>query len=192
MNYTIKAIETRYGGVNFRSRLEAKWAAMFDLLGWEWTYEPTDFNGWIPDFAIHGKRLVYVEVKPVVEFPQDVADEIDASGCTDEALIVGLGFPLKGEFIYKEAFGWLRQLAYNWDSDTGFERDSWAWDQAVFGRWKSGGGRIGFCHSIMSFHDRIIGGYDGGSFGALGFDISEATALWREAGNRTRWTPARF
>jgi len=30
--YTIPAIPTRYNGVNFRSRLEAKWAAFFDLL----------------------------------------------------------------------------------------------------------------------------------------------------------------
>ncbi|MEA2669684.1 MAG: hypothetical protein QOJ33_2618, partial [Chloroflexota bacterium] len=30
------AIPTTYDGVNFRSRLEAKWAAFFDLLGWRW------------------------------------------------------------------------------------------------------------------------------------------------------------
>lgn len=63
--YTIPAIPTRYNGVNFRSRLEAKWAAFFDLLGWRWDYEPVDFPGWIPDFVIYGKRNpVYVEVKP--------------------------------------------------------------------------------------------------------------------------------
>ena len=34
MNYTIKAIPTTYAGVRFRSRLEARWAAFFDLCGW--------------------------------------------------------------------------------------------------------------------------------------------------------------
>ena len=59
------AIPTTYNGVNFRSRLEAKYAAMFDQLEWKWEYEPVDMNGWIPDFVIKGIRPIYVEVKPV-------------------------------------------------------------------------------------------------------------------------------
>lgn len=62
----IRAIPTTYAGVNFRSRLEARWAAMFDLLGLRWDYEPPiDFAGWIPDFMITCRlRPVYVEIKP--------------------------------------------------------------------------------------------------------------------------------
>lgn len=66
MDYTIKAIPTTYKGIEFRSRLEAKWAAFFDLCGWRWEYEPCEFDGWIPDFQLllpHGKP--FVEVKPV-------------------------------------------------------------------------------------------------------------------------------
>jgi hypothetical protein len=48
----IANIPTIYKGVQFRSRLEAKWAAFFDLLGWRWHYEPLDLDGWIPDFLI--------------------------------------------------------------------------------------------------------------------------------------------
>jgi hypothetical protein len=48
----IANIPTTYNGVQFRSRLEAKWAAFFDLLGWRWHYEPLDLDGWIPDFLI--------------------------------------------------------------------------------------------------------------------------------------------
>lgn len=36
----IKAIETRYAGCRFRSRLEARWAVFFDALGIRWEYEP--------------------------------------------------------------------------------------------------------------------------------------------------------
>lgn len=61
---TIKAIPTRYANHLFRSRLEARWAAMFDLLGWTWTYEPIDCNGYIPDFVIEGRKPLLVEVKP--------------------------------------------------------------------------------------------------------------------------------
>lgn len=49
---TINAIPTQYGGINFRSRLEAKWACFFDALGWTWDYEPLDLAGYIPDFLI--------------------------------------------------------------------------------------------------------------------------------------------
>jgi hypothetical protein len=62
----IRAIPTLYKNVQFRSRLEARWAAFFDLLGWKWDYEPIDLQGWAPDFLIKLPIAdVYVEVKPV-------------------------------------------------------------------------------------------------------------------------------
>lgn len=65
MKYDIKAIPTTYAGVNFRSRLEARWAAFFDLCGWKWDYEPFDLDGWAPDFMLKGKIKALVEVKPI-------------------------------------------------------------------------------------------------------------------------------
>lgn len=41
---TIKAIETQYKGYRFRSRLEARWAVFFDVLGIQWEYEPEGFD----------------------------------------------------------------------------------------------------------------------------------------------------
>jgi hypothetical protein len=35
----ISAIETRYAGCRFRSRLEARWAVFFDAMGIKWEYE---------------------------------------------------------------------------------------------------------------------------------------------------------
>lgn len=51
-NYKFTAIRTKYNNTWFRSRLEARWAAVFDTLGWRWNYEPFDLNGWIPDFQL--------------------------------------------------------------------------------------------------------------------------------------------
>ena len=65
MIYYIKAIPTTYNHVQFRSRLEARWAAFFDLCGWEWDYEPFDLDGWAPDFMLKGKTMALVEVKPI-------------------------------------------------------------------------------------------------------------------------------
>jgi hypothetical protein len=59
------AIPTRYNGVKFRSRLEARWAAFFEQCGWPWEYEPFDLEGWIPDFLIKGASPCLVEVKPI-------------------------------------------------------------------------------------------------------------------------------
>ncbi len=60
----IKSHKTTYGGTMFRSRLEATWAAFFDIEGLPWAYEPVDLDGWVPDFVLWLDRPVYVEVKP--------------------------------------------------------------------------------------------------------------------------------
>jgi hypothetical protein len=52
MNYTV-AHPTKYKHTLFRSRLEARRAAFFDLISWEWEYEPVDFEGCTPDFRVH-------------------------------------------------------------------------------------------------------------------------------------------
>lgn len=62
----MNAIPTKYAGVQFRSRLEARWAAFFDLCGWKWDYEPIDLEGYIPDFIVAFERPLLVEVKPLL------------------------------------------------------------------------------------------------------------------------------
>ena len=52
-----RAIETRYKGYRFRSRLEARWAVFFDSLGLKWEYEPEGFEleggvRYLPDFKV--------------------------------------------------------------------------------------------------------------------------------------------
>lgn len=67
-NYNIKAKPTTYAGVTFRSRLEARWAAFFDICGLQWKYEPRfDFiKGWLPDFLITTSACeILAEVKPI-------------------------------------------------------------------------------------------------------------------------------
>lgn len=75
----LTAIPTRYGGVQFRSRLEARWAAFFDIAGWRWQYEPIDLAGWIPDFRLCGKVPALCEVKPIdfAEFSDSEEEAFD-------------------------------------------------------------------------------------------------------------------
>ena len=83
---------TEYGGTTFRSQLEARWAAYFDKQGITWEYEPARFDGWTPDFRLVLNDVVeaYAEVKPVTEFPMDVAQRILNAGCGGDILILGL------------------------------------------------------------------------------------------------------
>jgi hypothetical protein len=72
-------IPTRYKGILFRSRLEARWAVFFDAIGCPWEYEPEWFlmpSGvpYLPDFRLNGQ--VWAEVKP----PGDNGDKARAFG----------------------------------------------------------------------------------------------------------------
>lgn len=55
---TIQAINTYYAGHYFRSRLEARWAKVFDDLGLSWEYEPQGYlvgderRAYLPDFRL--------------------------------------------------------------------------------------------------------------------------------------------
>lgn len=66
----IKPIRTKYAGVLFRSRQEARWAVLFDLLSVEWQYEPEGFQlpsqWYVPDFWLP-RQLCFAEVKGVAE-----------------------------------------------------------------------------------------------------------------------------
>lgn len=108
VTYNIAAKPTYYEGVRFRSRLEATWAAFFDLLHWPWEYEPLDLKGWVPDFVLQGVEPIAVEVKPIMafaDFPQDGFDKMNASGWTGRILITGTGLRSVGTWF--SGVGWL-------------------------------------------------------------------------------------
>ncbi|WP_155988098.1 hypothetical protein [Thioalkalivibrio sp. ALE30] len=73
----IKAIETRYKGHRFRSRLEARWAVFFDASGIKWIYEKEGFsvNGkpYLPDFYL--PEFGYFEVKGRYEYDDQLMQE---------------------------------------------------------------------------------------------------------------------
>jgi hypothetical protein len=64
----IKAIETRYKGYRFRSRLEARWAVFFDAFQVKWVYEEQGYNLgsaglYLPDFRLPTYDT-WIEIKP--------------------------------------------------------------------------------------------------------------------------------
>lgn len=73
----LKALPTTYRRVQFRSRLEARWAVFFDELNLHWEYEPQGFtldnrkdkhpdSCYCPDFLVRTpqKQDMWLEIKP--------------------------------------------------------------------------------------------------------------------------------
>jgi hypothetical protein len=128
----VNSIPTVYKSIRFRSRLEARWAAFFDLIGWRWFYEPIDLKGYIPDFIIQfPKRQLLVEVKPLTA-PGPVLkaakEKIAASGWegrddgdleSGAALIVGCGVNLDPSqddaCCIADSIGWLQDFSWGVD-----------------------------------------------------------------------------
>jgi hypothetical protein len=81
MARTIQALPSKYRGITFRSRMEARWAYYFDLLGCSWDYEPEAFplpqGNYLPDFwcDFQGGGS-FVEVKPNEEEFRLVHDKL--------------------------------------------------------------------------------------------------------------------
>jgi hypothetical protein len=68
---SMQAIQTRYAGYLFRSRMEARWAVAFDAMKVKWEYEPEGFKlpsgiYYLPDFRVKlaADRTLWIEVKP--------------------------------------------------------------------------------------------------------------------------------
>lgn len=71
-----QAIETKYNGYRFRSRLEARWAVFFDEAGIEYQYESQGYilpkKQYLPDFFLP-QQDCFIEIKGAV--PTDKEDD---------------------------------------------------------------------------------------------------------------------
>ena len=168
--YTMKAHPTVYNGRQYRSRLEARWAAFFDALGWRHDYEPIDLDGWSPDFIIFNRVLV--EVKPITTPDQSIIDKIGAHHTKDAGiLLVGLA-PFKGakENASCTSIGWCTHphaTIPNFGEAGMFSRS----------------GRYDFSHS-QDFTGLL---YLGSCFSPEAVPYEKVSRLWAEASNKVQW-----
>lgn len=188
-------IETYYNGHQFRSRLEARWAALFDLLDWTWTYEPIDANGYIPDFLIGGYNSFIAEVRPSTR-PADYLDEA-------KKVAIGLEGVWGGNTIILGANACLTE------TEDVRGREAWPCQDKYAGYYLPDGPMAGGCqgdryneglvqwttceecgnaavrHTTQSFKCMPCGHYEGDAWAGPTPNIQ---LLWGEAHAKTRWT----
>jgi hypothetical protein len=107
--YEIAAKPTVYNYRLYRSRLEARWAAFFDFVGWEFEYEPAhyDLKGWMPDFVIYTLGDLLIEVKPYAMWSQEMIDKMiihrlnHRCGILTEDLFIFENFYSIGKYLNK-------------------------------------------------------------------------------------------
>lgn len=182
----IAAIPTMFEGVEFRSRLEAKWAAIFTELGWHWTYEPFDLPGWIPDFQLEGRILV--EVKPFTfdeqwkPMCQQITRALTAARMPQEVLLLGVDMmPPREAFEGCPQLGWLWSPCEMSDGQPDFTLDYAALYQIK--------GQYDFSACNMAWHERL-GRAVAHKFYFHEVDPKEITKVIGNATNRTKWRPS--
>lgn len=163
-------IAITFDGVRYRSLLEARYGALWKILGIAFDYEPdVRLRGYIPDFILDTQLYsspqvpgpVLVECRPVVHDSEfhDVIAKVARSGWRGSAIVAGAAmFPQRSPWGVETPFG----RAYP-AVDAKHVNDSSSWYP--------------------------VGWYaEHRQFGMGGDDL---TMAWREAGRRTQWMPQR-
>ena len=199
-DYQYEPVPTRYRGIWFDSRLEARWAAFLDRLEVDWSYHPFDLDGWFPDFLLtfpaiqysneNGKtarttrREFLVEVKPITEFHEPTAEQMLAAH--QGAMILVGRQPTANEEGDNLRIGW---WVDSYPDEENFE--DWWDDTAEFAGDEVILGSCPICHQLSpcsgvhSYHCRRCGSNPG-------FPVAEPQeweTLWAEALNDTRYRP---
>jgi hypothetical protein len=183
-------IPTKYADVKFRSRIEARWASMFDFLGWEWSYEPIDLDGYIPDFMLWFNRPLLVEIKSAVSLSDywSATTKIDLSGWEHEAIVLGAeavappfhpGIVETVGLIRDESFGGWQELGMGMCSANDHSTNRL---DETFGLLR----QVGLFSNNGSYHCRVCGGGDGDHHVRY-LTAKNITKMWRASCNAVQW-----
>lgn len=138
----LKAIETKYKGYRFRSRLEARWAVFFDALGIKWEYEVEGFDLgtgglYLPDFFLP-ERGMWIEIKGRAPTEEELKKvkilSLEMTQLNGSAAMLVAGTP-ESEEIYLWNTVENNWLTINYQTDI---RNYWLWCD-ISCRWLGGG-----------------------------------------------------
>jgi len=112
----IKAIETVYKGYRMRSRLEARYAVLFDALNIKWEYEKEGYDlgkfGWhLPDFWIPNDHPIYgdggcwVEIKGSKPNDHEKMIAMKLAEVTKSVTFIAYGLPGENPLLWYDRSG---------------------------------------------------------------------------------------
>jgi hypothetical protein len=189
MSYEIKAIPTRYKGRIYRSKLEARYAAFFDLLGWKYEYEPhvPGIVDWSPDFNIFGEARktinletyeqskysgILIEVKPSKEyFDNDTFNKMYHNS-KEYTCIVCFDKPHIDKQSEMLLFG-LEVNSYGNNLDE------------IFFKYLLSNGECDISSYLLNWDGLIHGNNDWRKYFAMNYDAQFIVNMWEEACNKT-------
>ena len=189
----MKAIPITYNGINFRSKLEARWYIFMKNLGWNVEYEPhiEGLNNWLPDFLIIGNDTkVLVEVKPfnssrdfLGDYAADTIKKINNSNWLkldfDAVIMVGSTLNLGKGMCNHTFIGGDIIRPDDLNSD-GYYSEAFVYTDHS--------GKIGICDNSIWYQDIINNDHDGGY--CLHDENREKLEIcWNKAGSKLQWMP---
>jgi len=205
----MKAMPIKIEGIQFRSKLEARWYLFMKNLGWNIEYEPEieGIDGWIPDFLIlgngtFGTNKVLVEVKPfqtLLDFEGDYASQTikkienslkNTLKQYDAVLLVGSSLNL-GKAGCGDGHSFvggviIRNHDIEWEPHIKFYNENFAYTDRPGGKFK-----VGVCDETIWYHDVINNDHDGG-YGLDKENYDFIYKCWNEAGTQLQWSPPSF
>lgn len=189
----IKAKPIYYEGRLYRSTLEAKWKAFFNILGWQSEYEPCTFHGWIPDFAIYGSRTVYVEIKPFTSYCpyyKELSCKVENSGIWEKHYSRDWMNDIYEEYIGPEVLliGSLPILAISSNYADGLILGILVKDGDLAAWKKHDNGQFDFKGDMNDYDPRLFGG----PWKGIGTTNAEIMSLWNTACNQVQWNPPKM
>ncbi len=141
---------------NTHNRLVAQWGAFFPFVDWHAHYKPFDIPGWV-DFGIYGHMPLLAVVDPFCTQEQMEAYSKSALqvGLTYDILVLGAGITADESDPKFSRIGWLGEYS---DYDEAAP-PCHVFAPAVIGEWLPD--KLGVCHEMNSWRDRISGEYTG-------------------------------
>lgn len=95
----MKILPSKFNGIVFRSRTEARWAVLFEALSLDWNYEPEGHGlssrGYLPDFYLPQFQM-YFEVKPDETDGSEIAVLEELVRVTGKRGVIAYGPPVAG------------------------------------------------------------------------------------------------
>lgn len=155
---------------------------MFTALGWDWSYEPFDLPGWVPDFLIRcgGKHDLLIDIKPIARFdvePRELFEKMERAVEDQPYDLAVLGIE---PVITHDGF------VIGWNQSRGEYGDFvWDWCRLISVATTGMDDRIGINQVEMSWCDVITGAHC--KYGLWPEHEKPVLSIFRNALNAVQW-----